>query len=61
MQRGFDRFYGTITAFVPGEKAANYGFTSGLPVQLLKQLAPVLMPLLDSAKPSGVETPACQG
>ncbi len=56
-----DRFYGTITAFVPGEKAANYGFTSGLPVQLLKQLAPVLMPLLDSPKPSGVETPACQG
>ncbi|WP_231943484.1 transglycosylase domain-containing protein [Hydrogenophaga crassostreae] len=43
-----ERFYGTITAFVPGEKAAGYDFTSGLPVQLLKQMAPQLMPLLDA-------------
>ena len=52
-----ERFYGTITAFVPGEKAAGYDFTSGLVVQLLKQMAPQLMPLLDAApdgKPKNV-------
>ena len=45
-----DRFYGVVTAFVPGAKAANYGFTSALPVQILKELQPVLQPLI-----SGVE------
>ena len=44
-----DRFYGTITAFVPGEPAAGYTFTSALPVQILKELAPQLTPLLDTA------------
>ena len=33
-----DRFYGTITAFVPGAQAAQYEFTSGLPVRLLGAL-----------------------
>ncbi|PKN27423.1 MAG: glycosyl transferase family 51 [Deltaproteobacteria bacterium HGW-Deltaproteobacteria-21] len=43
-----DRHFGTITAFVPGPDAAQYGFTSSLPVAILKGLAPKLMPLLDS-------------
>lgn len=43
-----DRYFGTITAFVPGPDAAQYGFTSSLPVAILKALAPKLMPLLDS-------------
>lgn len=43
-----DRHFGTITAFVPGPDAAHYGFTSALPVAILKALAPKLMPLLDS-------------
>ena len=43
-----DRYFGTITAFVPGQDAAHYGFTSSLPVAILKLLAPNLMPLLDS-------------
>ena len=42
------RFYGTITAFVPGAQAAQYEFTSGLPVRLLGALIPTLAPLLDS-------------
>jgi len=42
-----DRFYGTITAFVQGPGAAGYGFTSSLPVAVLKLLAPRLMPLID--------------
>ena len=46
-----DRWYGTILAFVPGGKAANYGFTSALAVQILKDLEPRLLPLL-SPQPS---------
>lgn len=42
-----DRFFGTITAYVPGQEAANYKFTSALPVQLLKALAPTLTPFLE--------------
>jgi membrane peptidoglycan carboxypeptidase len=40
------RYYGVITAFVPGEDAGDYEFTSGLPVQLLKTLAPALRQLV---------------
>jgi membrane peptidoglycan carboxypeptidase len=43
-----DRHFGAVTAFVPGAEAASYEFTSALPVQLLKSLAPALMPLLES-------------
>jgi len=46
-----DRFYGTITAFVPGAQAAQYEFTSGLPVRLLGALMPALAPLLDAGTP----------
>jgi membrane peptidoglycan carboxypeptidase len=41
-----DRFFGTLTAHVHGEVAKDYGFTSSLPVQLLKMMQPSLMPLL---------------
>ena len=41
-----DRFFGAITAYVAGPEAANYSFTSSLPTQILKILAPTLMPLL---------------
>ena len=41
-----DRFYGVVTAFVPGAKAADYDFTSALPVQILKELQPALFPLI---------------
>jgi hypothetical protein len=42
-----DRYFGTLTAYVPGAQAAHYDFTSALPVQLLKLLAPSLLPLGD--------------
>ena len=45
-----DRFYGTVLAFVPGKTAGNYKFTSALAVQVLKDLEPKLLPLLDSGK-----------
>lgn len=44
-----DRFFGTLVAYVAGPKAAGYGFTSALPVQIMKSLAPALQPLIDSA------------
>ncbi len=43
------RHYGVVTAFVPGETAENYHFTSALPVQLLKVLAPGLQALISQA------------
>ena len=43
-----ERFFGTLIAYVPGAQAAGYDFTSGLPVQLLKVLAPKLMPLINA-------------
>lgn len=48
-----ERFFGAMTAYVPGGEAASYDFTSALPVQLLKHLAPTLMPLLDSQASGG--------
>jgi membrane peptidoglycan carboxypeptidase len=48
-----DRFFGTVTAFVPGEKASGYGFTSALPVALLKRLAPTLMPAFSAPHRAG--------
>lgn len=40
------RFFGTITAYVPGAEAARFHFTSALAVQLLKALRPQFEPLL---------------
>jgi membrane peptidoglycan carboxypeptidase len=50
-----DRFFGTITAYVPGAIAGEYHFTSALAVHLLKAIRPQLEPLLDSPVS---ETPA---
>ena len=38
--------FGTITAYVPGHKAAQFHFTSALAVQLLERLTPAIEPLL---------------
>ena len=45
-----DRFYGTVTAFVPGKTSADYNFTSALAVQVLKDLEPHLVPMLQRAE-----------
>ncbi|WP_073524328.1 transglycosylase domain-containing protein [Pseudomonas fluorescens] len=41
-----DRHFGTLTAFVPGSQAQHFTFTSALPVQVLKGMAPILLPYL---------------
>ena len=42
-----ERYFGVITAYVQGREAEHYQFTSGLPVTLLKLLAPTLLTKLD--------------
>lgn len=41
-----DRHFGTLTAFVPGREAADFHFTSSLPVQVLRGMAPIIEPYL---------------
>jgi membrane peptidoglycan carboxypeptidase len=61
-----NRFFGTLTAYVTGPESAQYHFTSALPVQVLKLLAPVLQPLMhtplaaetDTMPPHAPPTPA---
>lgn len=43
-----ERYFGTVTAYVPGPEAARFHFTSALAVQLLKVLQPELKPLIDA-------------
>lgn len=38
--------FGTLTAYVPGRGAESFRFTSALPVQVLKGMAPILQPYL---------------
>jgi membrane peptidoglycan carboxypeptidase len=40
------RHFGTLTAFVLGPSAQGYRFTSALPVQILKSMAPLIRPVV---------------
>ncbi|HEY2978422.1 MAG TPA: transglycosylase domain-containing protein [Burkholderiaceae bacterium] len=42
-----DRYFGTMMAYVHEPYAAKYKFTSAMPAQLVKALAPALLPLLE--------------
>jgi len=44
-----DRFFGVISAHVPGAEAAKFDFTSALAAELLKVLSKSLVPLIESA------------
>lgn len=52
------RHYGTLTAFVPGRDAERFTFTSALPVQVLKGMAPILAPYLEPGSATLCTTPA---
>jgi hypothetical protein len=39
-----DRWFGVVTAYVPGGASADYRFTSALPTEILRVLGPVLAP-----------------
>jgi membrane peptidoglycan carboxypeptidase len=51
-----ERFFGTITAYVPGPEASGYSFTSSLVVQILRILAPTLQPMIE--KEESLESPS---
>jgi membrane peptidoglycan carboxypeptidase len=52
-----DKFFGVITAYVAGDNAGSYHFTSSLPVHILKFLEPTLSPMLNKANAEPVKTP----
>jgi hypothetical protein len=56
-----ERFFGNLTVYVPGPMAADFGFTSSLPAQLLKAMAPALQPLLDQNRTRTASTAATGG
>lgn len=45
-----DHHFGTLTAFVPGEKADDFSFTSALPLQVLKGMMPILSPMINQTE-----------
>ena len=45
-----DRYFGVITAHVPGPNVKGHRFTSALPTQILKALEPVLAPVFRGAE-----------
>src|SRR5512139_1609998 len=47
-----DRYFGTLTALVPGEEAGQFSFTSSLTAQILKTLLPQLQPHLGLQPPA---------
>ncbi|MDD5273829.1 MAG: transglycosylase domain-containing protein, partial [Methylovulum sp.] len=44
-----ERFFGVITAYVTGDNAGSYHFTSSLPVQIMRHLKPTLSPMINTA------------
>lgn len=49
-----DRYFGTLTALVPGVQAGQFGFTSAITAQMLKTLLPQLQPHLYPTPPAPV-------
>ncbi len=52
-----DKFFGVITAYVAGENAGSYHFTSSLPVHILKFLEPTLSPMINKIDSQPMKTP----
>jgi membrane peptidoglycan carboxypeptidase len=48
-----ERHFGVITAYVPGPLSDKYSFTSALPVQILKTMAPDLLPYVQPGGRAG--------
>jgi membrane peptidoglycan carboxypeptidase len=53
-----DRYFGTVTAYVPGPEAGRFHFTSGLPVRILGLLVPTLDRLSAPALVTTAATPS---
>ncbi|MBA2721299.1 MAG: hypothetical protein H0U56_00045, partial [Methylibium sp.] len=55
-----ERHFGTLTAYVPGPEAADYRFTSALPAQILKSMAPLVAQAITSPTRCGAEAAAVE-
>ena len=55
-----ERHFGTLTAYVPGLEAADYRFTSALPAQILKSMAPLVAQAITSPTRCGAEAAATE-
>lgn len=51
------RHFGTLTAYVAGSESDNFKFTSALPVQVLKGMAPLLQSYLEPGISTGCQEP----
>ncbi|HEV2300395.1 MAG TPA: transglycosylase domain-containing protein [Stellaceae bacterium] len=56
-----DRFFGTITAYVPGAVAGQYHFSSALAVHVMRALEPALAPLIDGPREGAALRTASRG
>jgi membrane peptidoglycan carboxypeptidase len=52
-----DNHFGTLTAFVVGDEAGQHQFTSALPAQVLKGMAPIIEPYIQRAATMEVPIP----
>lgn len=52
-----ERHFGTLMVYAGEPYAAGFAFTSALPAQLLKSLAPALLPLIEEAAPMPPDAP----
>jgi hypothetical protein len=44
------RYFGVVTAYVPGQEAEDYRFTSALPAELLRRIGEALGPLVADSR-----------
>jgi membrane peptidoglycan carboxypeptidase len=56
-----DRYFGVLTAFVPGKEASRFRYTSALPVSLLKLLGPTISARIDVSDGGQVSGDGGQG
>lgn len=53
-----DKYFGTVIAYVPGQQAENFKFTSALPVSIFRHLTASMKPVLEPPKqPLSIPTP----
>lgn len=46
-----ERYFGTVVAYVPGEEAGGYSFSSALPVSVFKLIVPGVVKVLEGGEP----------
>ena len=52
------KYFGTVIAYVPGQQAESFKFTSALPVQIFRHLTTSMKSVIEPSQPLSVPTPA---